>query len=120
MPVDAENQHKTFSYTRKQEADLIELVSILKSINRSIQTVKVTPGYQESRAQERQALKCPKCQSLNIAYMGNQRKSFSVKKAVAGGLLVGGIGTAAGFVGKKGQDRWHCKACGEIFDTKPK
>lgn len=41
--------------------------------------------------------------------MQNNRKSFSVNKAVGGAALTGGIGTLAGFAGKKGKDQWFCQ-----------
>lgn len=60
---------------------------------------------------------CPNCNSINIEHLRNNTKSFSVGKAIAGGLLTGGIGTLAGFAGKKGKtDKWHCKNCGNVFD----
>ena len=45
-------------------------------------------------------MKCSKCKSTNIQVMGNNRKGFSVGKALGGALLTGGIGTLAGFAGK--------------------
>lgn len=60
---------------------------------------------------------CPNCSSTDVTPMGNNRKSFSVGKAAAGGILTGGIGSLAGFAGKKGKtDRWHCRKCGTRFD----
>ena len=51
----------------------------------------------------RRIVKCTHCGGKNIQFMDNNRKSFSVGKAVAGGALTGGIGTIAGFAGKKGK-----------------
>lgn len=60
--------------------------------------------------------RCPNCRSYNIEHLGNNRKKFSVGKAVGGAVLTGGVGTLAGFVGKKGKDSsWHCKECGQTF-----
>ena len=62
---------------------------------------------------------CPHCDSANIDFVGNKKKGFSVGKAVGGAVLTGGIGTLAGFAGKKGKkDTWHCKNCGELFEMK--
>ena len=46
---------------------------------------------------------CPKCRSMNVEFMQNNRKSFSVGKAAGGAILTGGVGTLAGFAGKKGK-----------------
>lgn len=63
-------------------------------------------------------VKCPNCKGTDLENLGNNKKSFSVGKAVGGAVLTGGIGTLAGFAGKKGKtDKWHCKNCGQIFDN---
>lgn len=46
-------------------------------------------------------IKCKYCRSTNVAFMQNNRKGFSIGKAVGGAILTGGIGTLAGFAGKK-------------------
>lgn len=38
---------------------------------------------------------------MNVEFMQNNRKSFSVGKAAGGAILTGGVGTLAGFAGKK-------------------
>lgn len=48
--------------------------------------------------------------------MQNNRKSFSVGKAVGGAALTGGIGTLAGFAGKKGKDQRFCQDCNTVFE----
>ena len=59
---------------------------------------------------------CPACSSTNVEFMQNDRKGFSVGKAAGGVLLTGGVGSLAGFAGKKGKyDIWHCKDCGKRF-----
>lgn len=63
-------------------------------------------------------LKCPKCKSTNIQVIGNNRKGFSVGKAIGGALLTGGIGALAGFAGKKGKYDCFCAECGNRFTTK--
>ncbi|MCV2499647.1 hypothetical protein [Melissococcus plutonius] len=63
-------------------------------------------------------IKCPICQSVNTDFMGNNRKAFSLGKATAGTILTGGIGVLAGFAGKKGKQQWHCKNCGNVWETK--
>lgn len=70
--------------------------------------------------EQHHVLKCPHCDSINVDFVQNNKKGFSVGKAAAGAALTGGIGTLAGFVGKKGNNTWHCKACGNLFETKGK
>ncbi|HAP4624063.1 TPA: hypothetical protein IUW47_000365 [Enterococcus faecalis] len=61
---------------------------------------------------------CPYCKNLNVQYMHNNRKGFSVGKAAGGALLTGGIGTLAGFAGKKGKkNTWRCNNCGCTFKS---
>lgn len=62
---------------------------------------------------------CPYCKSLNVQFMQNNRKGFSVGKAAAGAALTGGVGTLAGFAGKKGKkNQWRCNNCGHTFTSK--
>lgn len=63
-------------------------------------------------------VRCTACGSENVNFLKNERKEFSVGKAVAGGILTGGIGTMAGFAGKKGFDVYRCNKCHREFKTK--
>lgn len=63
-------------------------------------------------------LKCPKCKSINIQTLGNDRKAFSAGKAVVDAVLTGGIGVLAGFTGKKGKYEVFCADCGHRFRVK--
>lgn len=64
-------------------------------------------------------MKCPRCGSVNIQPMGQHRKGFSVGKAVGGAVLTGGVGTLAGFAGKKTKETdWVCMDCGKSFTIK--
>ncbi len=56
-------------------------------------------------------IKCPKCGSTQLTA---NKKGFSGKKAVIGGLLTGGIGLFAGTLGSK-KIRITCLACGHEF-----
>lgn len=64
------------------------------------------------------AIKCPKCKSTNVQFMQQGKKAFSIGKAVGGAVLTGGIGTLAGFAGKKGKKQWFCQNCNNTFETK--
>lgn len=62
---------------------------------------------------------CPYCRSLDVQFMQNNRKGFSVSKAVTGTALTGGVGSLAGFMGKKGKkNQWRCNNCGKTFTSK--
>jgi|GEM_PF-1023363 len=63
-------------------------------------------------------MSCPSCGSTNIQIMGNDRKGFSASKAIGGAILTGGIGTLAGFSGKKGKYDCFCSNCGYRFKIK--
>lgn len=63
-------------------------------------------------------IKCPKCSSTNVQFMQQDKKAFSVGKAVGGTVLTGGIGALAGFAGKKGKKQWFCQNCNSVFETK--
>lgn len=76
------------------------------------------PTIDELIEQLDSTIKCPKCDSKDLQFMQNNKKAFSVGKAVGGAVLTGGIGTLAGFAGKKGNDQWRCSNCGNIFTTK--
>lgn len=61
-------------------------------------------------------LDCPRCRSINLQHLGNDRKAFSVGKALGGAVLSGRTGLLAGFAGKKDKrDRWRCRDCGVVF-----
>lgn len=64
------------------------------------------------------AVKCPKCKSTNVQVMGDNKKGFSVGKAVGGAILTGGVGLLAGFLGKKGKYDVFCQSCGHRFQVK--
>lgn len=63
-------------------------------------------------------MKCPKCKGSSIQVLGNDKKSFSVGKALAGAVLTGGVGAIAGFAGKKGKYDVFCTDCGHRFQVK--
>ena len=86
-------------------------------------SVNATKERQEElkrKEMEKKAVKCPVCGTINVEFLQQDKKSFSAGKAIAGAALTGGIGTLAGFAGKKGKLQWHCKECGCLFETKKK
>lgn len=72
-------------------------------------------GKTESKADD--SIKCPKCKSVNLQVMGQERKEFSAGKALGGALLTGGVGLLAGFAGKKGRYDILCNNCGKQFQV---
>lgn len=58
-----------------------------------------------------QVIKCPKCGSNQLTA---NKKGFSGKKAVVGGLLTGGVGLLAGTIGSN-KVKITCLACGKEF-----
>lgn len=72
----------------------------------------------KSIKKDRNSITCPKCKSSNVQFMQQGKKGFSVGKAVGGAVLTGGIGTLAGFAGKKGKKEWFCQNCNNVFVTR--
>lgn len=55
---------------------------------------------------------CPMCgEKENWKLIDTTKKGFNAKNAVIGGVLLGGIGLAAGFLGKK-KSLYQCVKCG--------
>lgn len=82
------------------------------------QNAKRNAEIKKQRKIEKNAIRCPHCKSTDVAFMQQDKKGFSVGKAAAGAVLTGGVGTLAGFAGKKGKKQWHCQNCGNTFETK--
>lgn len=74
---------------------------------------------QEKKQEKKQnIITCPNCKSKDVTFLQQDKKAFSVGKAVGGAVLTGGVGALAGFAGKKGNKQWHCQNCGNFFETK--
>lgn len=58
---------------------------------------------QEKKKQEKKQniITCPNCKSKDVTFLQQDKKAFSVGKAVGGAVLTGGVGALAGFAGKK-------------------
>lgn len=64
-------------------------------------------------------IKCPKCDSTNFEAVASSKKTLSLGKAVAGGILLGPIGAAGGAIlGKKGKTTFACHDCGNTWAVK--
>lgn len=87
------------------------------SCNELNKTMLRSVGIQKK---EKNNVRCPKCGSLNVAPIGESKKGFSVGKAIGGGVLTGGLGTMAGFIGKKRGNNFYCQDCGNIYTVKYK
>lgn len=74
--------------------------------------------HEAAQARKKEAPSCPECKSRNIQLLGQDRKAFSVGKAVGGAALTGGVGLLAGFAGKKGKFAWVCMDCGNRFQMR--
>lgn len=118
-PVEFEDVLKfSVRFNEKDREEMEELLYILgdEELDLDLDIVVKVDDPIKAR-QSANALICPNCNSANVQNIGNNKKSFSVGKAVGGAVLTGGIGTLAGFAGKKGKtDKWHCQECGNIFD----
>ncbi|RSU11626.1 hypothetical protein CBF29_07945 [Vagococcus elongatus] len=96
----------------------IEFETILDNYNKAPQRAKEYFDEISQQEKDSKIIKCPNCNSVDVEYMGNDKKNFSAGKAVAGVALTGSVGSLAGFTGKKGNEKWHCKKCGYTFETK--
>ena len=95
---------------------LVIAVIIVVIIKSSREEAKQPPTPKKPKGKR---LVCPQCESVNVDILDNSRKGFSVKKAAAGGVLTGGIGTLAGFAGGKNKKpTMRCKECGHVFKYK--
>ncbi|RSJ59171.1 hypothetical protein D8811_00975 [Streptococcus gordonii] len=96
----------------------IENRSVKTVLENSVEVTEQNNALKKQKMLEKNAIKCPHCKSKNVSFMQQGKKAFSVGKAVGGAVLTGGIGTLAGFAGKKGKKQWHCQDCGNVFETK--
>ena len=122
IPTEFEDVLKySIRFNEKDREEMEELLYILGDEELDLEldiVVQIDDAIQAS--QSINAVICPNCNSTNIQNIGNNKKSFSVGKAVGGAVLtggLGGLGTLAGFAGQKGKtDKWHCQDCGNLFD----
>lgn len=61
---------------------------------------------------DEEVIKCPRCGSEMVE---GGKKGFGVGKAIVGGVLTGGIGLAAGLIGKN-KLQYTCLKCGYKWD----
>lgn len=88
----------------------------VRSLNKSSEKTSEKLNDVTNHSIGQKKIKCPRCKSLDVSFMKNDRKKFSVGKALGGNLLAGGVGTLAGFAGKEGnKNHWRCNECGTTF-----
>ena len=71
------------------------------------------PQYVTRTEPEETPLRCPNCRST---YITANKKGFGLGKALVGGVLTGGVGLLAGFIGS-GKVKCTCLKCG--YEWKP-
>lgn len=60
---------------------------------------------------EEEIIKCPRCGSTQL---NANKKGFGLGKAAGGGILTGGVGLLAGFIGS-GKVKITCLKCGHSW-----
>lgn len=103
--------------TQKIQEASASLQEFSDSCNELSKTMLRSAGIKK---REKNNVRCPKCDNLNVAPIGESKKGFSVGKAIGGGVLTGGLGTMAGFIGKKRGNNFYCQDCGNIYTVKYK
>ena len=69
----------------------------------------------------KRSLVCPTCHSVDVDMMDDNRKGFSLKKAVVGTIIFLPAGGFAGFAGgKRNKKIFRCRNCGQLFKFKVK
>lgn len=111
-----------FKYTKKQTAKVWELLKLLnvEIIEKENRTDKHEKTITIKREKQQSIIICSHCGSKDVQFMQNNRKNFSVGKAAVGVALTGGVGTLAGFAGKKGDNEFFCTSCNKKFTHKIK
>lgn len=105
-------------FLKKQADDANEVYRILSEDTNVEDESELAKKTENLKSINKNDAYCPSCGSNNFQVMGNNRKGFSVGKAIGGTILVGGIGTLAGFAGKKGKYDCLCNECGKRFKMK--
>lgn len=109
-----------FTYSPREEGKIMNILDESGIKVRNVRGGMGSTSQSNKKSSNRPTVnrkKCPQCESTNLEFMQNNRKKFSVGKAVGGALLTGGIGAIAGFAGKDGKkDTWHCKKYGNVFE----
>jgi hypothetical protein len=108
-----------FMYTKTQINEVNKVLEILEVEVEKVVKSNVKVKKDNKPKIDKNTVICNKCGSPNVQFMQNNKKGFSVGKAVGGAVLTGGIGSLAGFAGKKGKkNTWHCLNCGNTFTSK--
>lgn len=101
---------------RKDPEKMAEIES--RTMSEVLDNAPIVPTNKNKKVtkNDKSIITCPKCKSINVQFMQQDKKVFSAKKAVAGTLVIGG--PLVGFLGSKGKKQWHCQDCGSMFETK--
>ena len=78
------------------------------AVSESAPKSEAVPKYVTSAEPEEAPLRCPRCRST---YITANKKGFGLGKALVGGVLTGGVGLLAGFIGS-GKVKCTCLKCG--------
>ena len=112
-------------FYKKQNDNLYEIIKFFKDkititdvlnnsrIEKSVQQTQkknAKNAFEEEtkELEKNDVIFCPKCHSTNVFY---DRKKFSVKRAIVGGVLFAGVGALAGGLTSKKID-FKCLSCG--------
>ncbi|WP_434105852.1 hypothetical protein [Limosilactobacillus fermentum] len=88
-------------------------------LNKMVENQKLAQNRKESikRTKLKAKMKCPRCGSKNIQPAGKHTEKFSGGKAAVGAAITGGVGLAAGLLGKNTkQADFVCMDCGKQFE----
>ncbi|KYP21664.1 hypothetical protein [Streptococcus parauberis] len=99
---------------KKDPEKMAEIES--RTVGEVLDNAPIVPTNKKASKVDKSVITCPKCKSINVQFMQQDKKVFSAKKAVAGTLVLGGA--VLGFLGEKGKKQWHCQDCGSMFETK--
>lgn len=88
-----------------------ELQSTLSVSEKCAAVIGTTPDA--TNPQPEKTISCPKCHSTQLTA---NKAGFGLGKAVAGGVLLGGVGLLGGFLGSR-KIRITCLACGFTWEA---
>ncbi|MCH5389244.1 hypothetical protein EFQ23_07250 [Limosilactobacillus fermentum] len=114
FPASLTPQEREAMKKEKEEKDHIKAE---KKAQADAEAQAVIQRLQKAKQDRMQAkMKCPRCGSKNIQPAGKHTEKFSGGKAAVGAAITGGVGLAAGLLGKNTkQADFVCMDCGKQF-----